>query len=28
VVNEAITFLATYESPHVLEHADGCSIGT
>jgi len=28
VVNEAITFLATYESPHALEHADGCSIGT
>jgi tetratricopeptide (TPR) repeat protein len=28
MVNEAITFLATYESPHVLEHADGCSIGT
>jgi tetratricopeptide (TPR) repeat protein len=27
-VDEAITFLATYERPHAPEYADGCSIGT
>jgi len=28
VVNEAISFLATHESPQALDHADGCPIGT
>ncbi len=28
VVNEAITFLATYENPHAIDHSHGCPIGT
>ncbi len=28
VVDEAMTFLATYENPHTLDHSHGCPIGT
>jgi Flp pilus assembly protein TadD len=28
VVNEAITFLATYENPFAMDHSDGCPIDT